>query len=76
MKEFTDRVNATLPLEEPDDVQLALIQSHSDEVCGACPAGQSRSASGRCVGLPITAQAHAKRNTAPQVRPWRGQRPA
>jgi hypothetical protein len=56
MKEFTDRVNATLPLDEPDYVQLALIQSQSDEVCGACPPGQSLSASGRCVGLPITAQ--------------------
>jgi hypothetical protein len=67
MKEFTDRVNATLPLEEPDDVQLALIQSHSDKVCGACPAGQSLSASGRCVGLPSTAQAHTKRNAGPQV---------
>ena len=56
MKEFTDRVNATLPLDQPDYVQLTLIQSHSDKVCGACPAGQSLSASGRCVGLPITAQ--------------------
>ena len=52
MKEFTDRVNATLPLDQPDYVQLTLIQSHSDKVCGACPAGQSLSASGCCVGLP------------------------
>jgi len=65
MKEFTDRVNATLPLDEPDYVQLTLIQSRSDIVCGACPAGQSLSASGRCVGLPITAQ--AKPTNAPQV---------
>ncbi len=63
MKEFTDRVNATLPLEQPDYVQLTLIQSHSDKVCGACPAGQSLSASGRCVGLPITAQK--------EVLPWK-----
>jgi hypothetical protein len=65
MKEFTDRVNATLPLDQPDYVQLTLIQSHSDKVCGACPAGQSPSASGRCVGLPITAQ--TKQPNAPQV---------
>jgi hypothetical protein len=65
MKEFTDRVNATLPLDQPDYVQLTLIQSHSDKVCGACPAGQSPSASGRCVGLPITAQ--TKRDNTPQV---------
>ncbi len=65
MKEFTDRVNATLPLDEPDYVQLTLIQSHGEKTCGACPAGQSLSASGRCVGLPITAQ--AKPTNAPQV---------
>jgi hypothetical protein len=65
MKEFTDRVNATLPLDQPDYVQLTLIQSHSDKVCGACPAGQSLSASGRCVGLPITAQ--TEQPSAPQI---------
>ena len=57
MKDFTDRVNAALPFDEPDYVQLTLIQSHAERTCGACPAGQSLSASGRCVGLPITAQA-------------------
>ncbi len=65
MKEFTNRVNATLPLDQPDYVQLSLIQSHAEQTCGACPAGQSLSASGRCVGLPITAQ--AKQPNAPQV---------
>jgi hypothetical protein len=70
MKEFTDRVNATLPLDEPDYVQLALIQSQSDEVCGACPAGQSLSASGRCIGLPITAQTVVA--TRKQVLPGKG----
>jgi len=69
MKEFTDRVNATLPLDQPDYVQLTLIQSHSDKVCGACPAGQSLSASGRCVGLPITAQTVT--TTQKEVLPWK-----
>ena len=69
MKEFTNRVNATLPLDQPDYVQLTLIQSHSDKVCGACPAGQSLSASGRCVGLPITAQTVAA--TQKEVLPWK-----
>ncbi len=80
MKEFTDRVNATLPLDEPDYVQLTLIQSHGEKTCGACPAGQSLSASGRCVGLPITAQ--AKPTSAPQVAtaqkevlPWKATSP-
>jgi hypothetical protein len=65
MKEFTDRVNAALPLDEPDYVQLTLIQSHGEKTCGACPVGQSLSATGRCVGQPITAQ--AKRTNAPQI---------
>ena len=65
MKDFTNRVNAALPLDEPDYVQLTLIQSHAERTCGACPAGQSLSASGRCVGVPITAQ--AKQASVPQV---------
>ena len=76
MKDFTNRVNATLPLNEPDYVQLTLIQSHAERTCDACPAGQSLSASGRCVGQPITAQ--AKQTNAPlvataqkEVLPWK-----
>ncbi len=76
MKEFTNRVNAVLPIDQPDFVQLALVQSQSDRVCNACPVGQSLSASGRCVGLPITAQ--TKQPNAPQlatapkeVLPWK-----
>lgn len=65
MKEFTDRVNAALPLDEPDYLLLTLIQTHSEKTCGACPAGQSLSAGGRCVPQPITAQ--AKRANEPQV---------
>ena len=64
MREFTHRVNATLPLDLPDYAQLALVQSQSDDVCGACPAGQSLSASKRCVG-PITVASPPK-----EVLPW------
>jgi len=77
MKEFTDRVNAALPLDEPDYVQLTLIQSHAEKTCGACPAGQSLSAMGRCVGQTITAQttrpgAAQVASTQPkEVLPWR-----
>jgi hypothetical protein len=67
MKEFTDRVNAALPLDEPDYVQLTLIQSHGEKTCGTCPTGQSLSASGHCAGLPITAQATAQK----EVLPWK-----
>jgi hypothetical protein len=80
MKDFTNRVNATLPLDEPDYVQLTLIQSHAEKTCGACPAGESLSASGHCVGLPITAL--AKQTNAPlvataqkEVLPWKASAP-
>ncbi|MGZ5120718.1 MAG: peptidoglycan-binding domain-containing protein [Burkholderiales bacterium] len=79
MKEFTGRVNATLPLDDPDYVQLTLIQSHSEKTCGACPAGQSLSASGRCVGLPITAQAKPTAEAATvqkEVLPWKATPPS
>jgi hypothetical protein len=64
MREITHRVNATLPLDLPDYAQLALVQSQSDDVCGACPTGQSLSASGRCVG-PITVASPPN-----EVLPW------
>ena len=67
MREFTGRVNAMLPLDQPDYAQLALVQSQSDEVCDACPAGQSLSASGHCVG-PIMAQTVA--SPPNEVLPW------
>jgi peptidoglycan hydrolase-like protein with peptidoglycan-binding domain len=36
MKAFTDRVNATLPVDRPDDVLLALVQNHRPAAaCGA-----------------------------------------
>lgn len=69
MKRFTDRVNALLPLDQPDHIQLALIQSHGDGICGACPASQALSASGRCVGLPVTQATVA---TPKEVLPWKG----
>jgi hypothetical protein len=65
MKEFTDRVNAILPLDQPDYVQLALVQSQSAEICGACPAGQSLSSSGRCVGI-----GQRVASTQNEVLPW------
>lgn len=71
MKEFTDHVNATLPLDQPDYIQLTLIQSQRDGVCGACPADQSLAASGRCVGLPVAAPTVAVRQK--EVLPWRAE---
>jgi hypothetical protein len=49
MKTFTDRVNATLPTDEPDYILLALVQGYREKVCGmTCPAGEGL-AEGRCM---------------------------
>jgi len=62
MTEFTERVNARLPIDEPDYVLLALLKSHSAKACGdACPSGQAPSESGRCVPRAVLAQAEKKR---------------
>jgi hypothetical protein len=51
-----------LPAEQPDNILLALVQSHPDLACGGtCPAGQGLSQDGsRCLPNAILAQA-AKR---------------
>jgi hypothetical protein len=50
MRVFTERANASLPVERPDPVLLAMVQSHAPGVCSAaCPSGQDRAADGRCV---------------------------
>jgi hypothetical protein len=37
MKAFTDRVNASLPVDKPDQILLALVQSHQGVVCTPSP---------------------------------------
>ena len=67
MKSFTDRVNASLPVGEPDEILLALVQAHRGEACGApCPAGQGLAEDGRCLPGAILAQA-ARKASAPTV---------
>lgn len=49
MGAFMERVNATLPIDQPDYILLSLVQGHTGLACGKdCPAGQSLSAGGRC----------------------------
>lgn len=61
MAAFINRANATLPTDEPDLVLLALVQSHSDMVCGAqCPDGEMLSKAGRCVPHAVVAQSERK----------------
>ncbi|MDX2258757.1 MAG: hypothetical protein NW205_07525 [Hyphomicrobiaceae bacterium] len=55
--EFMRRVNAALPAEEPDYVQLALVGGHQGIVCGVeCAQGAVASAGGRCVPAQEVAQ--------------------
>ncbi len=63
MAAFIDRVNATLPLEEPDYILLTLVQGHAAQACGkSCPAGQGLNADGKCLPRAILAQ-KTKRST-------------
>src|SRR5581483_2982711 len=58
MKAFTDRLNASLPVDAPDPVLYALVQGQRVEVCGKlCPTGQASSEDGRCLPAAIVARA-------------------
>lgn len=57
MSSFTDRVNASLPVEAPDPILLTLVQRFDGQACGrGCRSGEARSPAGRC--LPIAVLAH------------------
>ena len=63
MAAFTERVNATLPLDEPDYILLTLVQGHGAQACGrGCPTGQGMSESGKCLPRAVLAQS-ARRTT-------------
>jgi hypothetical protein len=75
--EFMDRVNASLPVEQPDYILLSLIKAQGASVCGtACPKGQSRTGEGRCLPSAIVAQTTRKAlaGEAPQATPPAGPR--
>src|SRR5262249_8127643 len=56
MKAFTERVNASLPVEQPAPVLLAMVQSQAAGTCSAsCPPGQARAANGRCMPSALAA---------------------
>jgi hypothetical protein len=56
MQAFVDRVNANLPVEEPDYVLLALIQTNGRKTCDGCPAGQIVTDGGGCIPQTILAE--------------------
>lgn len=58
MATFTERVNASLPFEQPDFILLTLVQGHKGRACGQdCPSGQGLADNGRCMPNSILAQA-------------------
>jgi hypothetical protein len=62
MKAFTDRVNASLPIDAPDPVLLSLVRNHDKKACGLdCPPGHTASGGGPCLPDAIAAK------TAPTV---------
>jgi hypothetical protein len=67
MKTFTERVNASLPVEEPDFVLLSLVQGQADKTCGRpCPAGEAAADGGRCVPAAVaTTPRKAAHNPGP-----------
>jgi hypothetical protein len=70
MKGFTDRVNARLPIDQPDYILLKLVQSQNDKVCGKpCPAGLAAAQDGRCVSEATLADAAKKAEPTPRPEP-------
>ena len=48
-QKFLTRVNARLPVEQPDDVLLALLRSTKGFVCNQCPVGEAFNSGGDCM---------------------------
>ncbi len=71
---FMDRVNASLPAEQPDYIQLTLLQNQGAAVCGRdCPKGQAQGDGGRCVPNAILARAELKKTGDESATGWAAQ---
>lgn len=68
MRNFTERVNAALPVEEPDYLLLSLLEAQNGKTCSAeCPPGLAATAEGRCIAKP----AYAQTPSTGEVLPWK-----
>jgi hypothetical protein len=64
MKAFLERVNATLPITQPDDILLALVRGQRVMACGTtCPSSQALTDDGRCMPTAILSR-EAKKDYA------------
>ena len=62
---FMERVNASLPLDEPDYVLLATVEGNKNASCSDdCTATETRNDAGRCVPRAVHAQATRARSKA------------
>lgn len=67
-KDFVDRVNAMLPIVQPDPILYVMVKGKSEQVCGsACPTGQNFNQDGRCLPAGILAKPQSKMQTATAV---------
>lgn len=67
MKSFTDSVNASLPIDNPDHVLLSLLQGHQNMACNAsCPGGLTTGENGQCT--PSNVQAKVAPTATPETK--------
>ena len=67
-KDFVDRVNAMLPIVQPDPILYVMVKGKSEQVCGsACPTGQHFNQDGWCLPAGILAKSQSKMLTATAV---------
>jgi Putative peptidoglycan binding domain len=73
MKDFIHRVNASLPIEQPDPILYIMVRGERDQVCGTpCPTGQRASDDGGCMPVAILAKS---KNNAPITTATRSEPP-
>jgi len=71
MADFNDRVNATLPFEDPDYILLTLVQGHLGKACGTCPSGQEADGNGRCIPASVISHANQPNGRPKPTSAWR-----
>jgi hypothetical protein len=67
MQAFLARANATLPVDKPDVVLLALLQNAQDARCGSCPSGQRFGAGDACLPVAMLNEAGLPRRAPPSA---------
>lgn len=68
MSGFTNRVNASLPVREPDNILYRMVQAFEGQACGSCPSGRAND-EGRCVPTQVVSRDGEAGEGAGQYRP-------